>query len=382
MAGSVMLLNLIDTAFQKLTKSLSEPDWLQEKRQKAFENFQKTGLPNRKSELWKYTNVRKLEQLPELQTQFHSNFFEITGDSQIEVKNLKDLNSKHWQEIQTDFDRVFVELNTAMLNDGFHIVIPANTKVKLKIDYHQTSKNWQNIRSQIVVEENASLELQENYSANCLMNHVAVLYVGINATVNINSKKHLAENSALLHYSVINCQENAEVKQSHVNHNGGLSHFIQDVNFNGEYGRFYSASANTTNGSTEINDNILVNHLVGNCKSEIIKRSIASDKSQVSVNAKAIVAKGADGSEISQSLKNILLSDTANIYSRPELEINTDDVIAAHGSTVGQLNEVSLNYLRSRGIPKLEAQKILIESFLQEANIFEADNFLNQIEIV
>ena len=347
-----MLLNLIDTAFQKLTKSLSEPDWLQEKRQKAFENFQKTGLPNRKSELWKYTNVRKLEQLPELQTQFHSNFFEITGDSQIEVKNLKDLNSKHWQEIQTDFDRVFVELNTAMLNDGFHIVIPANTKVKLKIDYHQTSKNWQNIRSQIVVEENASLELQENYSANCLMNHVAVLYVGINATVNINSKKHLAENSALLHYSVINCQENAEVKQSHVNHNGGLSHFIQDVNFNGEYGRFYSASANTTNGSTEINDNILVNHLVGNCKSEIIKRSIASDKSQVSVNAKAIVAKGADGSEISQSLKNILLSDTANIYSRPELEINTDDVIAAHGSTVGQLNEVSLNYLRSRGIPK------------------------------
>ena len=377
-----MLLNLIDTAFQKLTKSLSEPDWLQEKRQKAFENFQKTGLPNRKSELWKYTNVRKLEQLPELQTQFHSNFFEITGDSQIEVKNLKDLNSKHWQEIQTDFDRVFVELNTAMLNDGFHIVIPANTKVKLKIDYHQTSKNWQNIRSQIVVEENASLELQENYSANCLMNHVAVLYVGINATVNINSKKHLAENSALLHYSVINCQENAEVKQSHVNHNGGLSHFIQDVNFNGEYGRFYSASANTTNGSTEINDNILVNHLVGNCKSEIIKRSIASDKSQVSVNAKAIVAKGADGSEISQSLKNILLGDTANIYSRPELEINTDDVIAAHGSTVGQLNEVSLNYLRSRGIPKLEAQKILIESFLQEANIFEADNFLNQIEIV
>ena len=377
-----MLLNLIDTAFQKLTKSLSESDWLQEKRQKAFENFQKTGLPNRKSELWKYTNVRKLEQLPELQTQFHSNFYEITCESEIEVYNLKDLNSKHWQEIQSDTNRVFAEINTAMLNDGFHIVIPANTKVKLKIDYHQTSKNWQNIRSQIVVEENASLELQENYATNCLMNHVAVLHVGINATVNINSKKHLAENSALLHYSVINCQENAEVKQSYVNHNGGLSHFIQDVNFNGEYGRFYSASANTTNGSTEINDNILVNHLVGNCKSEIIKRSIASDKSQVSVNAKAIVAKGADGSEISQSLKNILLSDTANIYSRPELEINTDDVIAAHGSTVGQLNEVSLNYLRSRGIPKLEAQKILIESFLQEANIFEADNFLNQIEIV
>ena len=376
-----MLLNLIDTAFQKLTKSLSESDWLQEKRQKAFENFQKTGLPNRKSELWKYTNVRKLEQLPELQTQFHSNFYEITCESEIEVYNLKDLNSKHWQEIQSDTNRVFAEINTAMLNDGFHIVIPANTKVKLKIDYHQTSKNWQNIRSQIVVEENASLELQENYSANCLMNHVAVLYVGINATVNINSKKHLAENSALLHYSVINCQENAEVKQSHVNHNGGLSHFIQDVNFNGEYGRFYSASANTTNGSTEINDNILVNHLVGNCKSEIIKRSIASDKSQVSVNAKAIVAKGADGSEISQSLKNILLSDTANIYSRPELEINTDDVIAAHGSTVGQLNEVSLNYLRSRGIPKIEAQKILIKSFLQEANIFEAEDFLDGIEL-
>ena len=80
-------------------------------------------------------------------------------------------------------------------------------------------------------------------------------------------------------------------------------------------------------------------------------------------------------------MKNILLSDDAKIYSRPELEINTDDVIAAHGSTTGQLDELSLTYLRSRGIPKVDAELMLIESFLQEANIFEQEDFLDRIEL-
>ena len=160
-----------------------------------------------------------------------------------------------------------------------------------------------------------------------------------------------------------------------------MAHTIQDVDFNGEHCCFKAAAVNVAHASCHIAENIQTNHLVGNCKSKVIKRSLATDKGQVAVNVKAVVSDAADGSNISQSLKNILLSDDAKIYSRPELEINTDDVIAAHGSTIGELDELSLTYLRSRGIPKKQAKLMLIESFLQDANIFKLENFLELIEL-
>ena len=160
-----------------------------------------------------------------------------------------------------------------------------------------------------------------------------------------------------------------------------MSHTIQDIDFNGEHCHFKAASINVVHDSCHISENIQTNHIVGHCKSEVIKRSLATDKGQVAINAKAVVSVGADGSDVAQSLKNILLSDDANIYSRPELEINTDDVIAAHGSTIGELDEVALTYLRSRGIPKEQAKLMLIESFLQDANIFKNEDFLDRIEL-
>ena len=96
---------------------------------------------------------------------------------------------------------------------------------------------------------------------------------------------------------------------------------------------------------------------------------MAKDQSQIFNNAKALVAPGADQSEIEQDLKNILLSEDAKIFSKPELEVYADEVVAAHGSTIGALDEQSLFYLQSRGVPVAEARDIMIESFEQEAVI-------------
>lgn len=377
-----MINNLTQAFFEKLTGSVSEPQWLLDKRNVAFKNFLKTGLPDRKSELWKYTNVNKLQQLADLKAEFKQQSFSLECPDDIDFTDITKISPQQWLQSETDRNRVFAEVNTAFLNSGFHISIPANSQVKLKITYHQMSADWQNIRSQIVVGENAHLELHESYDSDCRINHVSYIEAAAGSKIRLKADKHFSDNAALLRYSHITCRSDVEIIQGHTHCESAFSHYIQDVNFNGTHCQFTVANANSVSGSGMISDNILINHNVPDCKSEVIKRSIASDVAQISVNAKAVVKYGADGSDISQSLKNILLSETAKINSRPELEINTDDVVAAHGSTIGQLNEQSLNYLRSRGIPKDQAQKILIESFLQEANIFNSEDFMNQIQLL
>ena len=373
-------------AFEKLSQGLSEPEWLHQKRQQALIDFQDLGLPTRKSELWKYTDVKRLEKLPEVTDIVDGDehfVFTIKSDlaEGTDMKNITKIDEAQWINIETDKERVFVELNTAMFNGGFSLDIPANSELKLHIQYQQVSENWENIRTQINVGENAHLDLTESYDYDCRINHVSVINAEKNARLKLQSHKLLAKTAALIHYNKIICAENVKVEKCTTNNNANLSHSIEDVDFNGEHCNFKAASINVTHENCHISENIQTNHLVGNCKSEVIKRSLATDKGQVAVNAKAVVSVAADGSDVAQSLKNVLLSDDAKIYSRPELEINTDDVIAAHGSTIGELDETALTYLRSRGITKEQAKIMLIESFLQDANIFKTEDFLDQIEL-
>ena len=378
--------NPINVLFEKLTKQLNEPQWLHQKRQQALKEFQALGVPTRKSELWKYTDTKRLEKLPEVTDIAEGNehfVFTIKSDlpENTSMKSIEHIDEQDWIDLAVDKERVFVALNMAMLNSGFELSIPNNSQLKLHIQYQQISADWENIRTVINVGENSQLDLTESYDYDCRINHVSVINAAKNSSLKLQSHKLLAKTAALIHYSKINCQENVNIEQCTTNNNAYLSHNIQDVDFNGEHCQFKASSINVTHDNCHISENIQTNHFVGNCMSEVIKRSLATDKGQVAINAKAVVSVGADGSDISQSLKNILLSDDAKIYSRPELEINTDDVIAAHGSTIGELDELSLTYLRSRGIPKEQAKLMLIESFLQDANLFKTEDFLDRIEL-
>lgn len=372
--------------FEKLTSQLNEPQWLHLKRQEALKKFQELGLPSRKSELWKYTDVKRLERLDDVTdiAEGDEHFvFTIKSDlpENTSMKSMEHVAENDWIDLDLDKERVFVSLNMAMLNSGFELSIPDNSQVKLHIQYQQISEDWENIRTVINVGENSQLDLTESYDYDCRINHVSIINAANNASLKLQSHKLLAKTAALIHYSKINCGQNVSVEQCTTNNNAYLSHNIQDVDFNGEHCNFKASSINVTHDSCHISENIQTNHYVGNCKSEVIKRSLATDKGQVAINAKAVVSVAADGSDVAQSLKNILLSDDAKIYSRPELEINTDDVIAAHGSTIGELDELSLTYLRSRGIPKEQAKFMLIESFLQDANLFKTEDFLDRIEL-
>ena len=108
-------------------------------------------------------------------------------------------------------------------------------------------------------------------------------------------------------------------------------------------------------------------HLVGECFGRQLVKSILNGQSVSEFHGGVYVAKGADLTDSSQSNENLLLSDQARAISRPQLQIHADDVKAAHGANVGQLDDRHIFYLMSRGIPRAQAEQFLLQSFILEA---------------
>jgi Fe-S cluster assembly protein SufD len=116
-------------------------------------------------------------------------------------------------------------------------------------------------------------------------------------------------------------------------------------------------------GRQHIDTQLAIRHQALNTTSTSNWRGVASDRARGVFRGAIVVAPGADGSDASLTNKNLLLSPSAEIDTKPELEIYADEVKAAHGATVGQLDERSLFYLRSRGIPLGEARALLTAAF-------------------
>ena len=119
-------------------------------------------------------------------------------------------------------------------------------------------------------------------------------------------------------------------------------------------------------GSNKHESSVIMRHEKRGCSSSSLFKAIASDTSYGKFNGMVYVAKGASQTDAQQQFKSLLLSDTARIQTEPQLEIYNDDVVCSHGATVGQLDEVQLFYLESRGFDPITAKKMLIESFAAE----------------
>jgi Fe-S cluster assembly protein SufD len=126
---------------------------------------------------------------------------------------------------------------------------------------------------------------------------------------------------------------------------------------------FSAAGIYLATGTQHIDNHVRVDHKIGPARSQAEFRGILQGRSRCVFNSKAIVHKGADGTDAQQSNHNLLLSAHAEIDTKPELEIYADDVKCAHGATVGQLDKTALFYLRSRGIDKDAATGMLTRAF-------------------
>ena len=164
----------------------------------------------------------------------------------------------------------------------------------------------------------------------------------------------------------VSCGENASYRLQTIEFGAKLAR--NDINI-ALAGREASASVNglaITKGSQYHDTHLTIDHVVGDTKSEMTFRNMVDGKGEATINGRVLIRKDSQRSGTEQSIANLLLSESARVNPKPELEIYADDVTASHGCTVGSLNKMELFYLKSRGLSEADARAFLQYAFAEK----------------
>lgn len=397
--------------FERLRTAQSDTE-LQNLREAALENLQSNGFPTRKQESWKYTDVRKLLKqdfqfnlaAPEIaQSCITESAYEdptcyrlvfINGvysaahsDTEIDEQGIiiTDLKTATQQHKSTILEHLaentnstvngFTALNTALLQQGSFIQIEKNTTVNkpvhlLHINTGQPTPFSNQLRNLIIAGENASLTLIESFNgiddAVYFTNTVTEIRLQQSSRVTHHRIQQETKNSFHLGFTSVSQGRDSYYESNAISLGAELSR--TDLNC-----RLEASGAETNlnglymvNGEQHSDQHIKIDHLVANTQSKQNYRGIMDDRSRAVFNGKVVVHKGADKTDAQQSNANLLLSNDAEIDTKPELEIYADDVKCSHGATVGQLDPDMLFYLRSRAIDETTARSLLTFAFADE----------------
>jgi len=268
--------------------------------------------------------------------------------------------------------RWFEALNTASLDDALLIHVAAGVNAgRLHIEWLAGNDNrLNNFRVFVVLEKGAQLQLLETWPHGRGND-------GVNPLANLLSHIDLAESTQLDHLRVqcadagqhllqfvkVNQSSASLYRYTGFEMGGGMVRNDIDCQLNGPGATADLAAAFIGNGESCIDHHIVVDHHATNCRSEQNFRGVLGGRSRGVFNGKALIRPGADGSSVRQSNANLLLSDLAGMNTKPELEIYADEVEASHGATVGQLDELALFYLQSRGLNEADARRMLTGAF-------------------
>jgi Fe-S cluster assembly protein SufD len=266
----------------------------------------------------------------------------------------------------------FVALNTALFADG--IYIRAGDGVVDEIPIHvlhvSTGAGVVAPRSLILAAENSQVSVVESYVG---LGTGARLVVPVSEIVakggaKVRHVKLLREHHDTTHlgWNQLHLERDAEVSAHVVSLSGGLAR-------NDVHAVLSAEGANCTlnglvlgNGSSHIDNHVLVDHVRPHGTSSQLYRSVVDDKSRSVFSGKVIVRPGANGTNAQQTNNNLLLSNDAKVDTKPQLEIYTDDVKCSHGATSGQLNPESVFFLRARGLNEPQARALLTYAFVRE----------------
>jgi Fe-S cluster assembly protein SufD len=314
--------------------------------------------------------------------------------------NLSPLFSQYFTQSADLNSPGFTTLNTLLMQDGAYVHIPANTLIEEPIQLVFINTGCEiasHLRNLIVLGENAKASVVEYYysviaseakqsslynSDKSLDCHVAPLLAMTPSHYFTNTVTEIIlEAKAKLHYYKIQQEglaathihslyaRQAEHSQFHsVNIDQGskltrnwLQSKLEGIEAYSEFSGLYIAK-----GNQYIDNHTRVEHLSPHTTSQELYKGVLNDNAQAVFNGQVFIALGAAKSDASQSNRNLLLSDKAEIDTKPQLEIYTDDVKCSHGATVADLSEDALFYLRTRGIPIENAKALLLEGFMQE----------------
>ena len=389
------------------------PAWLTEARRAAFDWVAEHGFPTRKDEDWRYTRLGPILDIPFVPAAagmghrlssstidalaadlggtrlvFVNGHFASELSSLAElpegatVTNLASMLGEGAERVEPFLARpfgqdhhAFTALNTALAEDGAFVHVPAGTTVDKPIQlvfFSDTAGSplVSSPRSLVRAGPGSQVTIVETY-------------VGVPGDVyctNAVTEVVLEEGAAVEHYKVQNESETAfhlallDVRQGRdsqfSSHSVALGsrvarHEVR-VGLEAEGAQVSLDGLYMPRGDQHHDNPILIEHAAPHCTSRQLYKGVLDGHGQGVFNGRVVVRPGAAGSDAAQTNKNLLLSDHAEVDTRPRLEILADDVKCTHGATVGRLDEDAVFYLRSRGVPHLAARGLLIYAFVNE----------------
>jgi Fe-S cluster assembly protein SufD len=384
-----------------------EPDWLARMRQHGLTRFGELGFPSRRSENWRYLDLRSLEthpMLPAVMAQpmgvptgqtlgghglrlvlvdgrFAPELSRLDapegvwfGSTRMAIAERPDLVSA--VTVDTGAEHPFAALNAALFADGFVLDVAPGTIVEPVIEIVHLASGVGDAslhtRSLIALGASSRATIFETYcgprsnDGRYWRNDFAAWRVGAGASLTrvalveeANGAVHFGEVAATL-------QANAKLVGFGCLLGGGTVRHEVNVAIAGDRAECRIDGAFIVAGREEANIVTAIDHrALGGTTSELIK-GVAAGRGHGAFQGKIIVREGAQQTDARQTSRNLILGRRAVIDTKPELEILADDVKCAHGASVGELDEAALFYLRARGIPTAEARRLLIEGFLRE----------------
>ena len=380
--------------------------WLEAERAKAAESFARTGLPNRRLEDWKWTDLKRLidgaypplaggeadaaavdaliaaspfDDLAATRLIFVNGCFDaarsrIADDAGIEIVPMAAAERPDWVKVTATQDDPIDALNLAHLSDGAAIRVPAGKTpegaVELCFIAAPGTAATLTTRNVVVVEEGAALTLIESHLGNDVA-HVAnsVTEVHLGKGARLDRVKLQRDDTASVHLAnlVAGLGAGSTFHDFTLTMGARVARQQGFILFDGEGATARIAGAYLLAGRQHADTRLLVDHAVPACASRELFKCVMDDNARGIFQGKVVVRPDAQKTDGKQSSHGLLLSPTAEFDAKPELEIFADDVVCGHGATTGEIDEDQMFYLRARGIPEDEARSLLVAAFVGEA---------------
>lgn len=395
-------------------------------RRAALDAVLREGLPGPRSEAWKYTPLRALEPrafttpattpadesdlgaaldaalavVPAPRMVFVDGRFDAArsdttalpeGAEALPLSHvLRELEPRDVNFLQrryTGADEVFAQVNAALAEEGAVIRLDHGAAVEavLHLAFVATgtvSETAAHLRHFIDLRNDAALTLVEHHIAldehRGLSNHLAHLHLGQRARLVHARIQSEAEGATLIAREDAVLARDADYRRVDLELGAGLSRHELNVRLEGEGARLSASGVLPADGKRHLDTRLGIEHIARDTACDLLWRGLGAGRARAVFHGGITIREGADGSDANLSNKNLLLSANAEIDTQPVLVIHADEVKAAHGATVGQLDPTALFYLRSRGLPESEAKRLLTLAFCREGLAVIADAALRE----
>jgi Fe-S cluster assembly protein SufD len=396
-------------------------------RRQAFEAHERAGLPHRRIEDWKYSDLRVLmrEVLPLASVPdaaalsraeatlkrygiegtrrlvlvdgvFAPRLSDTGGlEKGLRVRSLSEVLEAGDSALQAqlfafDNSNPMIALNSAMATDGVVIEIANGTVLRQPLHVIHVASGGAPAamftRSLLRLGRDAGATLVESYvaadGAKAYQVHDSLI-VSISDNAKLDHLRFVEDSREAFNIcsALVTLGAHANLDAFGLTSGAGVSRYQPTIVFAGEGARVETNGVNLLNGRQHADTTLFLDHAVPHCDSREIFRAVVDDRGHSVFQGRIVVRPDAQKTDAKMMTRALLLSDEAEADNKPELEIFADDVTCGHGATTGALDESLLFYLRARGLPEKEAEALLIQAFVGEAIESIASDSLREIAI-